>query len=61
MSIKAKIKKHKFQMYLNEIANDTYYISKQYKEDQKILDQLEEEEKHLQKHKINRNIFLPNG
>lgn len=61
MDIKNKIKHHKFQMHLNELSNDTYYISNQYKEDIKILDALQKQERITQKHKINRNIFLPNG
>ena len=48
-------------MHLNELSNDTYYISNQYKDDIKILDALKKEERVAQKHKINRNIFLPNG
>lgn len=42
MTLEEKIKIHKFNMYLNEMANDMYYLSNTYKEDQKILNQLEE-------------------
>ncbi len=42
MTLEEKLKIHKFNMYLNEMANDMYYLSNTYKEDQKILNQLEE-------------------
>jgi hypothetical protein len=42
MTLEEKIKSHKFQMYIKEIANDMYYLSYDYKEDQRILNQLEE-------------------
>ena len=42
MTLEEKIKSHKFKMYIKEIANDMYYLSYDYKEDQKILNQLEE-------------------
>lgn len=61
MKLKEQIKQHKFQMYLNEISNDTYYLSNQYKEDKETLYQLEKKQNLTKKYKINRNIFLPNG
>ena len=42
MTLQEQIKAHKFKMYINEIANDMYYLSNTYKEDMQILNLLEE-------------------
>lgn len=41
MNIKTQIAKLKTQIRLNELSNDTYYLSRQYKEDYRALYELE--------------------
>ena len=43
MDIKNKIKTLKKQIKLNELSNDSYYLSNQYKQDIKTLEKLEKE------------------
>ena len=43
MDIKNKIKILKKQIKLNELSNDSYYLSNQYKQDIKTLEKLEKE------------------
>ena len=43
MDIKNKIAKIKAKIKLNELANDSYYLSNQYKLDTKILESLEKQ------------------
>lgn len=41
MNIKQQIAKLKTQIRLNELSNDSYYLSRQYKEDTRALFELE--------------------
>ena len=43
MDLKNKIAKIKAKIKLNELANDSYYLSNQYKIDTKILEALEKQ------------------